>query len=581
MSKLFKTRLRSKVAVALVAVAVPCTLGEGVAHAAPSAQARLATVAKQAPKRKVTAIVQFKPNLSEKRAKALVAKHGGKVKSRIPLIHGFAVQIKAKQAPRLAKERNVVGLTLNSRVHGTGLNDGALAATFPRTTKADRVWRRGFTGRGIGVAVIDTGVAGDSVDFQDGAGSSRVVANAITSPGATTAGDGFGHGTHVAGIIAGNSLNRSPRDPFRGRYIGIAPDAHIVAVKASDEAGNSTVLDVINGLQFVVDHKHEFNIRVVNLSLSSDTPQSYKTDPLDAAVEYAWHKGIVVVAASGNRGTAADAVKYAPSNDPFVISVGGSDETANYGWGERAAWSSTGRTQDGFSKPDVMAPGAHIVSVLAPSSGFELLCPNCSIGGAYFKAGGTSMAAPVVSGAVALLLQARPNLTPDQVKTLLTQTGKPIKGQAGAGSIDIEQALYTPTSWQNVNRGLLRNVLIDFALRTGQDLAQWSRSSWSAAAGSLAAGWARSSWSCAGCASSGSGIDPTRSSWSRSSWSSIGEDATQEADAYREAIEEQATEPEAEESLAPPIPVDPELVAEEEAAPEVPAEADESVEAIR
>ena len=180
------------------------------------------------------------------------------------------------------------------------------------------------------------------------------------------------------------------------------------------------MLDVINGLQFVVDHKAEFNIRVVNLSLSTDTPQSYKTDPLDAAVEYAWQKGIVVVAASGNRGTAADAVKYAPANDPFVISVGGSDENGDYGKGERAAWSSTGRTQDGFAKPDVMAPGAHIVSVLAPSSAFLTLCPNCAIGGAYFKAGGTSMAAPVVAGAVALLLQARPNLTPDQVKTLLT-----------------------------------------------------------------------------------------------------------------------------------------------------------------
>ena len=236
-------------------------------------------------------------------------------------------------------------------------------------------------------------------------------------------------------------------DPLRGKYIGVAPDANLIAVKASDEAGNSTVLDVINGIQFVVDHKAEFNIRVLNLSVSSDTPQSYKTDPLDAAVEYAWQKGIVVVAASGNRGAAADAVKYAPGNDPFVISVGGVDEDGNYGRGARAVWSSTGRTQDGFAKPDVMAPGAHIVSVLAPSSAFLALCPNCAIGGAYFKAGGTSMAAPVVAGAAALLLQARPTLTPDQVKTLLTQTDKPIQGQAGAGEIDVERALFTPTGY--------------------------------------------------------------------------------------------------------------------------------------
>ena len=173
---------------------------------------------------------------------------------------------------------------------------------------------------------------------------------------------------------------------------------------------------------------------MLNLSLSTDTPQSYKTDPLDAAVEYAWQKGIVVVAASGNRGDTADAVQYAPANDPYVISVGGIDESGNYGKGKRADWSSTGRTQDGIAKPEVMAPGAHIVSVLAPSSAFETLCPNCAIGGAYFKAGGTSMAAPVVSGAAALLLQARPTLTPDQVKALLMATDKPVSGgDNGAG----------------------------------------------------------------------------------------------------------------------------------------------------
>ena len=277
-------------------------------------------------------------------------------------------------------------------------------------------------------------------DFKDADGASRVVANVVTAPGATTAGDGFGHGTHVAGIIAGNSNYRDASDPFRGRYVGVAPEANLIAIKASDDAGNSTVLDVINGIAFAVDHKREFNIRVINLSVSSDTPQSYKTDPLDAAVEYAWQKGIVVVAAAGNRGNAADAVQYAPANDPFVISVGGVDETGNSGQGSRADWSSLGRTQDGIAKPEVMAPGAHIVSVLAPSSAFAALCPNCALGGAYFKAGGTSMAAPVVAGAAALLLQARPSLTPDQVKALLMGTDKPVSGSEGAGMIDVERA---------------------------------------------------------------------------------------------------------------------------------------------
>ena len=384
-------------------------------------------MAKKAPNRKVTAIVQFKPTFSERKAKALVREHGGKVTSRVPFIHGLAVKLPAKQAKALASDTHVVGLTLNSRVHSTGLTADQLATSYPKTTRADKLWQRGITGRGVGVAVIDTGIAGDLPDFQDAAG----IAHRRQRRHLAGRHDGRRRlrPRHARRGHHRRQLAQPPgHDPFYGKYLGIAPEANLVAIKAADEAGNSTILDVINGIAFVVEHSSDFNIRVLNLSLSTDTPQSYKTDPLDAAVEYAWQKGIVVVAASGNRGAAADAVQYAPANDPYVISVGGVDETGNYGKGKRADWSSTGRTQDGLAKPEVMAPGAHIVSVLAPGSAFETLCPNCAIGGAYFKAGGTSMAAPVVAGAAALLLQARPTLTPDQVKALLMGTDKPISG---------------------------------------------------------------------------------------------------------------------------------------------------------
>ena len=132
------------------------------------------------------------------------------------------------------------------------------------------------------------------------------------------------------------------------------------------------MLDVIYGLQFAVEHQSQFNIRVINLSLDSTTPQSYKTDPLDAAVETAWMHGIVVVAAAGNRGNVPGAVQYSPANDPYVITVGGVDEngSGNPANDTIASWSSLGTTQDGFQKPDVYAPGAHIVSVLAPNSNF-------------------------------------------------------------------------------------------------------------------------------------------------------------------------------------------------------------------
>ena len=384
------------------------------------------------------------------------------------------------------------------------------------TVGADKLWGgpAGRTGKGVGVAVIDTGVAGDLVDFRAADGTSRVVANVVTNPLAQTAGDGFGHGTHVAGLIAGNGANRPAGDPLDGDYIGIAPEANIIAVKTADEAGNATLLDVINGLQFVVEHKAQYNIRVVNLSLSSDTPQSYRTDPLDAAVESAWLHGIVVVAAAGNRGNAADAVSYAPGNDPYVITVGaldeqGTKETIN---DQLATYSSRATTQDGFAKPEILAPGARIVAPLATGSAFATLCPTCIVGAAYIRAGGTSMAAPVVAGAVALMLEAHPEWTPDQVKAALLKTGRDLPGVTGDALV-VDKAANPGPGPLTANRNLTPSTLIDAS--TGDidyTRSSWSRSTWTSAGGATSAGWARSSWSCS-CATG------TEAVWSRSSWS--------------------------------------------------------------
>ena len=144
----------------------------------------------------------------------------------------------------------------------------------------------------------------------------------------------------------------------------------------SDEAGSTTILDVIYGIQFAVDNKDRLGIRVINLSLESTVAQSYRTDPLDAAAEAAWFSGIVVVAAAGNRGTAGDAVGYAPGNDPYVISVGAVDDRGTKDTKDDLipTWSSRGVTQDGFAKPDIYAPGARIVSSLSPGSAFSRMC---------------------------------------------------------------------------------------------------------------------------------------------------------------------------------------------------------------
>jgi serine protease AprX len=438
MSSSRSSRWSGRTLAVLLAAAVPLSASWSVADAAPSARARLASVVKQAPNRRVVAIVQFKLGLSERRARALVRAHHGRVTNRLTAVHGFAIKLPAREAGALRRDRHVLNVTLNTRVRNTGIGGGSLATTYPKTVGADTLWAAGITGKGIGVAVIDSGISGDLPDFKNADGSSRITANVIENPDATRPGDDVGHGTHVAGIVAGNSFNRDAGDPARGAYVGIAPEADLITVKTADDAGDSTVVDVITALQFVVDHKDDLNIRVVNLSVSSDTPASYVDDPLDAAVEFAWHSGIVVVAAAGNRGESADAVQYAPGNDPYVISVGATDEggTPDPGDDTTAPFSSRGVTQDGVVKPELLAPGARIVAPLAMGSAFQQLCPQCIVAGDYIRIGGTSMSAPVVAGAAALLLQARPELNPDEVKALLTENTSATSGRVGLGTAD-------------------------------------------------------------------------------------------------------------------------------------------------
>ena len=491
------------------------------AWAAPAA-AVLATAAMAAPAQahsRANYIVQLDPGVSSDVGADAVKKAGGEVRQPVGLIHGLAVEMSAAEARALHGRAGVKAVSPNSPVKPTGIETWNLQTSYPFAANAPAAWNAsGLTGKGVGVAVIDTGIAGGLPDFKGVDGRSRVIATATTNPAATTAADRFGHGTHVAGILAGNGWNRS--DWLRGRYIGVAPEANLVAIKAGDDDGRATVLDVIAGLQFAVAHRDDLNIRVVNLSLQSTTPQSYTSDPLDAAVEAAYFRGLLVVAAAGNRGTASDAVSFAPANDPFALVVGGVDDAGTKWAGDDAfaAWSSIGRTQDGLAKPDIAAPGAHIVSTLAPNSQFLTLCSTCVRDGSYFQAGGTSMAAPVVAGAAALIYQAHPDWTPDQVKSTLMATGRSLVNLGAVRELNIGKATGTQTPYSGVNAGVAPSPLIvDPA--TGQvdpTMSSWSMSSWSSVSGPS---WAMSSWSCSTCGVDPAAIDPTMSSWSMSSWS--------------------------------------------------------------
>jgi serine protease AprX len=516
--------------------------------------------------RSATQIVRLRPGTTLVEGRALVRAAGGHVTGTLPIINSVAARMSAGSVSAIARDPHVVAVTANSGVAPQAVTPGAvdaaadpaltapadagptvpvdpastvpadatpspsggtpqaavdtsrLASAYPASVFAPAAWGT-TTGRGVGVAVIDTGIDGDLRDFAGADGTSRVVASVVTSAGATTAADTYGHGTHVAGIIAGDGTRRDAADPAAGRYIGIAPEANLVSIKAGDDDGNATILDVINGLQFVVDHKDDYGIRVVNLSLESTTAESYQTDPLDAAVEAAWFHGIVVVAAAGNRGTAPDAADHAPGNDPFAISVGAVDDqgTETPDDDAYAAWSSVGKTQDGVDKPELGAPGARIVSTLAPGSDFTRLCPDCIVDGEYIRAGGTSMAAPVVSGVAALLFERHPDWTPENVKATLVSTGRDVPG--GIDEVNAAAALGAASPSAGTDAGVVRNDLVDAA--TGDidsTRSSWGRSSWGAAPGSLVAGWARSSWGCNCAAAAGATTESTRSSWGSASW---------------------------------------------------------------
>jgi len=528
-------RLRFAVAVTLAAFLVL------------SLVARESFAAKPRPAREY--VVQMQKGHAIAEGRRLVAKlHGQVTTPELPVINGFGAMLRGDDAKELSRRAGVAGVTPNSdlagekkgassafgrcpslrlrprlapRARSIGLRENPakairhLGQPLQSVIGADAAWMRGVTGRGVGVAVVDTGVAGYLGDFAGAAGS-RVTASVVTNPCASDADDHVGHGTHVAGLIAGNSLGLGG-PALSGRYMGVAPEADVISVKVSDDGGDTTVLDVIYGLQFVVEHRRDLGIRVVNLSLASSVAESYRSDPLDAAAEAAWLAGVVVVTASGNDGSASNAVSFAPGNDPFVITAGAIDDrgTSNPQDDGLPSWSSRGVTQDGFAKPEVLAPGSGLVATLAPGSSFAALCRDCAVGRTYLRLSGTSMATAVVSGTVALMLQHRPGLTPNQVKGTLVATARRV---SGAGAVVNAAAALDGNGLANT--GLTPNSLIDPSTG-GIDWARASfrRASFRDAAGSpFGALWTRASFRC-DCGFDASGeVDSARASFRRVSF---------------------------------------------------------------
>ena len=348
----------------------------------------------------------------------LVEHYGGQVTSMLPIIHGVGALLTQESNDALQKEMRITAITPNSPVKTAG--HSSPTTDYPEVVGADMVWEQGNLGSGITVAIVDTGLGKHTGLFTDinGNNKTRIVGWYDLVENSRKPSDPNGHGAHVAGIIANTQKDA------KNQWEGIAPGVNLVGVRVLDREGAGTYERVIQGIQWVLDHQAEYNIRVMNLSLVSPVQSPYWADPLNQAVMQAWSAGIVVVAAAGNGGSGSMSVGV-PGNNPYVITVGAfTDNYTPLDWSDDyiAPFSAAGPTLDGFVKPDVVAPGGHMVSSMLSNSYLAHAHEANKINSTYFSMAGTSQATGVVSGIVALTLAQHPELTPNQVKYRVMNT---------------------------------------------------------------------------------------------------------------------------------------------------------------
>jgi serine protease AprX len=402
---------------------------------------------------------------------------------------------------------------------------------------------RNLTGQGIGVALVDSGIAPVKGLSQAG----KVVNGpdlSIESQAANLRNqDTFGHGTHMAGIIAG----RDPEVPV-GRendakyFVGVAPDARLVNLRVAAADGAVDASQVIAAIDWAVTHRNDagLNIRVINLSFGTDSLQDPKYDPLSYAVEAAWRAGIVVVVSVGNDGPTDTRVGN-PALNPYIIAVGGSDTAGSLARNDDTIGTFSTRG-NAARHADLVAPGRSLVSLRDPGAFVDVNYPEGRVGdttGRFFKGSGTSQAAAVVSGAAALLLQQRPTLTPDQVKKLLTSTATPMTGvdaiAQGAGQLNLDaasKAAIPATATQSFTKALGTGTLEDARgtahiadSETGVELTgerdimgkAWSPATWTVASAAGKA-WTGGTWN----GNTWAGADWTGTSWATKTWSTTG-----------------------------------------------------------
>jgi serine protease AprX len=480
-------------------------------------------------------IVQTRASGGKNRAGDAIAAarsaHPGKargLKRQFSVINGGAAELTGSQIVDLAARHDVVAITTDAPMTASG-NGGTSTVSstcpcafegvyWPYVTGVTGFWQKpgakaAPAPQAPAIAVVDSGV--DSANPLFGG---RVVKQvSLTSLSSNSAGDGRGHGTFVAGLAAGMTSN----------WGGASPTSKIVSLDVLNDKGKGLTSDVIAAADWIFQHKDEYGIRVANFSLHAEGESSFLNDPLDRAVERLWLSGVVVVTASGNYGADGQpsGVLYAPANDPFVITVGSVDlhDTQDLGDDVASPWSSYGSTLDGFSKPELGAPGRYMIGAVPAAATMSQERPDRIVAPGFMWMSGTSFAAPVVAGAAADLLALHSGWTPDQVKGALMASAKALpaaaQGSVGVGEVKLDAAALV-TAPPNPNLALDRFLITD---PLGSTTPVFDAASWAEAArGSAswdAASWAEASWSDASWAeASWSDASWATASWAEASW---------------------------------------------------------------
>jgi serine protease AprX len=436
------------------------------------------------------------------------------IRRRFASISGVASDLTGSEIVKLAGRPNIRAITQDAPVRLTDLQSTYTSGQlWPYASGVAKYWNPAAVGglTAPAIAIVDSGVDASGPDL-----GSRVHPFTVTQQEPNSPGDGRGHGTFVASIAAGEAAG----------YAGAVPNAQVFSLDVMDDQGMALTSDVVAAADWIYQHKDETGIRVANFSLNGTVPSSFQFDPVDKAVEKLWLSGVVVVAAAGNYAVDGQpsGVRFAPANDPFVITVGATDVVGTRDTSDdvSAPFSAYGYTLDGFAKPDIGAPGRYMVGAVPAASTLALERPDQIVAPGYIQLSGTSFAAPVVAGAAAYLLAAHPLWTPNQVKAALISTADALPaaqpGSSGAGAIDAADAVKLGSP-QDGNAPLARFVVPD---PSGGPTPVFDAEAWAQAAAADPA-WADAYW---GSAYWGSAY------WGSAYWGSAYWGSAASADAY-------------------------------------------------